>query len=94
MNNLAELKDVSINIESLRTAWAEQVIFAENYSWEPRNYVSYTFFTLYFQHLLLDIENILGEKPKDYIIQMHDPKLVINDKWYLNIAHKDDDRKT
>ena len=93
-NNLAELKDVSINLESLRTAWTEQVIFAENYSWKPRNYVSYTFFTVYFQRLLLEIENMLGEKPKDYIIQMHDPSIVINDKWYLNITHKDADRNT
>ena len=93
-NNLAELRDVSINVESLRTAWAEQVSFAGNYAWEKRNYVDLAFFTVYFQHLLLDIENIIGEKPKNYIIQMHDPSNVINDKWYLNIAHKDDDRKS
>ena len=94
MNNLAELTDISIDIEGLRIAWKEQVIFAENYSWKPRNYVSYTFFTVYFQRLLLEIENMLGEKPKDYIIQMHDPSIVINDKWYLNITHKDADRNT
>ena len=93
-NNLAELRDVSINVESLRTAWAEQVSFAGNYAWEKRNYVDLAFFTVYFQHLLLDIENIIGEKPNNYIIQMHDPSNVINDKWYLNIAHKDDDRKS
>ena len=69
-NNLAELRDVSINVESLRTAWAEQVSFAGNYAWEKRNYVDLTFFTVYFQHLLLDIENIIGEKPKNYIIQI------------------------
>ena len=94
INNLAELQDVSINIESLRESWEEQKILAGNYEWKERNYVDLTFFTVYFQHLLLDIENILGEKPKNYIIQMHDPSNVINDKWYLNIAHKDDDRKS
>ena len=93
-NNLAELRSIDINLDVLQAEWTKQVTFASDHIWEPRNYVSYTFFTLYFQHLLLDIENILGEKPKDYIIQMHDPKLVINDKWYLNIAHKDADRKT
>jgi hypothetical protein len=93
-NNLAELTDIDIDLDSLQASWAEQVSFASDHTWERRNYVSYTFFTVYFQHLLLDIENILGEKPKDYIIQMHDPNIVVNDKWYLNIAHKDEDRKS
>ena len=92
-NNIAEIKDVSINIEELRTAWSEQLIFTGNYSWKPRNYVDLEFFTLYFQQLLSHIADLIDEKPKNYIIQMHDPTL-LNDKWYLNIAHKDADRLT
>ena len=32
-NNLAELLDVSINIEDLRTAWDKQVILSKNYTY-------------------------------------------------------------
>ncbi len=74
-NNLAELLDVSINIEDLRTAWDKQVILSKNYTWIGRNYVDLTFFTPYYQKLLLDIENVIGEKPKNYIIQLHDHSL-------------------
>ncbi len=99
LNNLAELLDVSINIESLRAAWAEQVVFAgEDYEWSKRNYVELDFFTIYFQHLLLDIQNVIGEEPTQYIIQLHDRSLpgysdsLYNDKFYLNIIHKDEYR--
>ena len=98
-NNLAELLDVSINIESLRAAWAEQVVFAgDDYEWGKRNYVDLDFFTPYFKHLLLDIENVVGEEPTQYIIQLHDRSLpgysdtLYNDKFYLNIIHKDEYR--
>ncbi len=97
-NNLAELLDVSINIESLRAAWAEQLVFAGDFEWGKRNYVSLDFFTPYFQHLLLDIENVLGEKPTQYIIQLHDgsiPKYtdeLYQDKFYLTVIHKDEYR--
>ena len=97
-NNLAELLDVSINIESLREAWAEQLVFAGDFDWGKRNYVSLDFFTPYFQHLLLDIENVLGEKPTQYIIQLHDgsiPKYtdeLYQDKFYLKVIHKDEYR--
>tara|TARA_R110002020_G_scaffold394339_1_gene604395 strand:+ start:16 stop:645 length:630 start_codon:yes stop_codon:yes gene_type:complete len=99
-NNLAELLDVSINIESLRAAWAEQLVFAGDFEWGKRNYVSLDFFTAYYQHLLLDIENVLGEKPKDYIIQLHDgsiPKYtdeLYQDKFYLKVIHKDEYRQS
>jgi hypothetical protein len=92
-NNIAEIKDVSINIEELRTAWSEQLIFTGNYSWEPRNYVDLEFFTSYFQQLLSHIADLIDEKPKDYIIQIHDPNLVTN-KWYLTDTHRDADRNT
>lgn len=98
-NNLAELLDVSINIESLRAAWAEQVAFVgDDYEWGKRNYVELDFFTAYFQHLLLDIQNAIGEEPTQYIIQLHDRSLpgysdsLYNDKFYLNIIHKDEYR--
>lgn len=99
-NNLAELKDVIIDIQSLRAAWAEQVVFAGEFQWEHRNYVGLDFFTAYFQHLLLDIENVIGEKPKDYIVQLHDRSIPTysdtsyNDKFYLGIVHKDEYRKS
>jgi hypothetical protein len=97
-NNLAELKDVSINIESLRAAWAEQLVFSGDFEWGKRNYVELDFFTAYFQHLLVDIENVIGKKPKDYIIQLHDRSIpsytdtLYNDKFYLGIIHKDEYR--
>jgi len=99
-NNLAELQDVSINIESLRAAWAEQLVFAGDFEWGKRNYVSLDFFTAYYQHLLLDIENVLGEKPKDYIIQFHDGSIpeyteeLYQDKFYLKVIHKDEYRQS
>jgi len=92
-NNIAELKDVSINVESLRTAWAEQVSFAGNYAWESRNYVDLNFFTVYYQQLLLHISDVIEEEPKNYVIQVADSQLY-NEKWYLNTTHKDEDRKT
>ena len=92
-NNLAELRDVSINVESLRTAWAEQVSFAGNYAWESRNYVDLNFFTVYYQQLLLHISDVIEEEPKNYVIQVADSQLY-NEKWYLNTTHKDEDRKT
>ena len=97
-NNLAELKDVSIKIESLRAAWAEQLVFSGDFEWGKRNYVELDFFTAYFQHLLVDIENVIGKKPKDYIIQLHDRSIpsytdtLYNDKFYLGIIHKDEYR--
>jgi len=90
-NNLAELRSVDIDIGVLRTEWEAQVVYQFDHAWEARNYVSFEFFTAYYKQLLLDIENKIGETPLNYIIQMHDPKL-ITDKWYLNIAHKDADR--
>jgi hypothetical protein len=89
---------VSINIESLRAAWAEQLVFSGDFEWGKRNYVSLDFFTAYFQHLLLDIENVIGEESKDYIIQLHDRSIpsyteeLYNDKYYLDIIHKDEYR--
>ena len=62
--------------------------------------MSLDFFTAYYQHLLLDIENVLGEKPKDYIIQLHDgsiPKYtdeLYQDKFYLKVIHKDEYRQS
>jgi hypothetical protein len=75
-NNIAEIKDVSINIEELRTAWVEQVKFAGNYSYGQRNYVDLDWFIPYFQYLLLETEKALGIKPKNYIIQVADPALL------------------
>ena len=36
---------MSINIESLRAAWAEQLVFSGDFEWGKRNYVSLDFFT-------------------------------------------------
>ena len=106
-NNLAELTDIDIDVNVLRAEWSKQVVYQSGYNWQARNYVSFLFFTVYYQQLLLSIEDIIGEKPKNYIIQMHDPTLQCgvtisgsaqpaprNNKWYLNIAHKDVDRLT
>jgi hypothetical protein len=92
-NNIAELTDIDIDLNVLRAEWSKQVVYQSGYNWQSRNYVSFLFFTVYYQQLLLSIEDIIGEKPKNYIIQMHDPTL-LSDKWYLNIAHKDVDRLT
>lgn len=106
---------MSINIESLRAAWAEQLVFSGDFEWGKRNYVSLDFFTEYFQQLLLDIENVIGEKPidfttreqvenvtgeksKNYIIQLHDGSIpsyseeLYNDKFYLGTIHTDEYR--
>ena len=92
-NNLAELTDIDIDLNVLRAEWSKQVVYQSGYNWQARNYVSFLFFTVYYQQLLLSIEDIIGEKPKNYIIQMHDPKLVTN-KWYLTDTHRDADRNT
>lgn len=96
-NNLAELTDINIDIEGLRESWEEQKILAgPNFPWTYRNYCELSFFTEYFQNILIDIEKLLGEKPKDYIIQLHDPRMHIPDqpKYYLNIPHQDWNRMT
>ena len=46
---------MSINIESLRAAWAEQLVFSGDFEWGKRNYVSLDFFTEYFQQLFESI---------------------------------------
>lgn len=96
-NNLAELTDINIDIESLRMAWEEQVeVAGDSMDWTYRNYVEFSFFTEYFQKILTDIENVVGEKPKDYILQVADPSMNIKDapKFYLNIPHQDWNRNT
>jgi len=60
--------------------------------------VSFDFFTEYFQNLLLEIENVLGEKPTQYIIQLHDGSIpAFTDELYQNkfeykVIHKDEYR--
>ena len=106
-NNLAELTDIDIDVNVLQAEWAKQVVYQSGYDWQARNHVSFLFFTVYYQQLLLSIEDIIGEKPKNYIIQSCDPTIIsdtyarrpgpqsiLSDKWYLNITHKDADRKT
>ena len=92
-NNIAELKDVSIDLDVLRAEWAKQVTFVSGHKWESRNYVDLNFFTAYYQQLLLHISDVIGEEPKNYVIQVADSQLY-NEKWYLNTTHKDEDRKT
>ena len=92
-NNIAVIKDVSINIEELRTAWVEQVKFAENYSYGQRNYVDLDWFIPYFQYLLLETEKALGIKPKDYIIQVADPVLLGERRSKLNKRSKKRNRR-
>lgn len=92
-NNLAELLDVDIDPNLLYDEWLKQIEYSTGHAWKSRNYVGLNFFTTYFQALLQEINNIVGEKPKNYIIQCHATSL-IDSKWYLNIAHKDADRKT
>ena len=47
-NNIAELKDVSIDLDVLRAEWAKQVTFVSGHKWESRNYVDLNFFTAYY----------------------------------------------
>lgn len=91
MNNLAELITVSINRAEIEVEWAKQLKFAPEHIWDNRNYVNYSFFTEYFQNLLNIIVDEVGIVPKNYVLQVHDKRL-IDEKWYLNITHKDDDR--
>lgn len=92
-NNLAELTDIRIYPDMLYIQWHRQIGYARGHAWKNRNYVPIEFFTPYFQSLLDSVSNLIGEEPKNYVIQCHDTEL-IDEKWYLNIAHKDDDRKT
>ena len=92
-NNLAELLDITIDNRVLQTEWYKQVSYSQGHKWEARNYVKFDFFTPYYQVLLQSITDVIQEEPKDYLIQSHDVNL-IDDKWYLNIAHKDADRLT
>lgn len=109
-NNLAELTDINIDINVLQTEWYKQVEYSRGYVWTPRNYVELDFFTTYYKVLLESITDVVDETPKNYIIQTHDINLDWSEpapgtkpsalmgqtdtKWYLNIAHKDDDRLT
>jgi hypothetical protein len=93
MNNLAELSAVTINRAEIETEWEKQVRLVPGYVWDNRNYVSESFFTDYFRNLLNTIVKEVGITPKNYVLQIHDKRLV-DEKWYLNITHKDDDRLT
>ncbi len=93
MNNLAELLSVPIDRLEIESEWEKQVQFVPNHVWDSRNYVDESFFTDYFKTLLNKIVEEVGVKPKNYLIQAHDKRLV-DKKWYLNITHKDDDRLT
>lgn len=92
-NNLAEILDIHINPDLLYLEWLKQIEYSHGYCWLERNYVEIEFFTSYFQILLETVNDLINEEPKNYVLQCHD-KSLIDDKWYLNIAHKDDDRKT
>jgi hypothetical protein len=92
-NNLAEIADIDIDLDILYSEWCKQVVYAGDHEWQNRNYVELDFFTPYFQVLLESINDVIGEHPKNYVIQCHDRSL-IDAKWYLNIVHADDDRKT
>ena len=91
-NNIAELKDVSIDLDVLRAEWAKQVTFVSGHKWESRNYVDLNFFTAYYQQLILSIEQALGEVPTNLTIQVHEPSKNVPGKAYLTIPHTDEDR--
>lgn len=92
-NNLAELLDICIDPIGLQVQWRNQIEYSQGFKWQERNYVEIEFFTSYFQILLETVNDLINEEPKNYVLQCHDKSLIDN-KWYLNIAHKDDDRKT
>jgi len=94
MINIAEVKDIKIDLPLFREEWEKQVEYAgKDFDWQPRTYVPLDWFTPFFQDYLLHVEEVLQEKPKNYLLQIHDPELC-NDKWYLNIAHVDELRHT
>ena len=94
MNNIAEVKNVNIDLDVFRDEWEKQVIHAgADFDWQPRTYVPLDWFTPFFQTYLLEAEEALQEKPKNYLLQVHDPDLC-DDKWYLNISHIDELRHT
>jgi len=95
MRNIAELKDIRMDLDVFRDEWEKQVIYAgKDFDWQPRKYVPLDWFTPFFQDYLQSIIDVLGEKPKNYLLQVHDQKLFVDDKWYLNIAHTDELRHT
>lgn len=93
MNNLAALKTVEIDEVELLNEWHNQIAHSHSFEWKHRNYVPISFFTEYFQSLLNQIIDEIGLEPKNILLQLHDKRLC-DDKWYLKITHRDDDRLT
>lgn len=93
LNNLALLKVFELDpVPILELEWERQVSHQQNYSYKARNYVDLDFFTYYFQNLITSLSSKLGDY-KNIVVQCHDKRLC-DEKWHLNIIHKDAERQT
>lgn len=93
MNNFAILKTIRLDSSDiLEKEWNHQLTQCGNFSFKERNYVDYDFFTPYFKKQIDNISEVVGPY-KNLVLQVHDKSLYDN-KWYLNVIHKDAERKT
>jgi len=94
LHNLAELIPVDINCQELTTQWE---MFLENHinsiNWDFRVFIQPDILDDYFKNLLKCITDAVEEKPKYYMLQVFDTRLY-KYKRFLNLAHKDVDRKS
>lgn len=92
-NNLAELQTIKLDSIAVRQSeWEKQVAYQSEHKWTTRNFVEFSFFTEYFQKLLMSIEKAIGEVPTTLIVQLHDISLNVRGKTYLQIPHRDESR--
>lgn len=94
LNNLAELIAVQIDCSKLLESYE---YFLSNrkklIEWNYRVMVEPNFFDDYVANTIESICSKINQKPKNYILQVFD-KRVYNEKTFLNVVHKDIDRKS
>jgi hypothetical protein len=92
-NNIAELLPITIDNSLLKSEYDSFIEGAKDISWDWRTYVYKEQLPKYFNQVTESIIELINVTPKNYLFQVYDPR-VYKEKWYLNIVHKDDDRKT
>lgn len=91
MNNLAELVAYKLDDpNTIQNEWKNLINNKSNFKFDARSYVSLDFFTDYFQKIINDVTGLIGQY-KNIVIQCHD-KLLHDEKWHLNVVHKDAER--
>jgi len=94
LDNLAELIPVQIDCTKLQECWE---YFLERHKnaidWKYRVLVEPNFFNDYIERTIDSICTIIGNRPKNYILQVFDVR-VYNEKTFLNVVHKDIDRNS